>query len=116
MGKGLGDKTSQNQRYYEKYREQVLAKHREYYQKNKVEINARLAANKRSKKGQARSILQDAVRCGRITRPSICQQCQSSERAIQAHHENYDRPLDVVWLCTKCHGDKHTNKQKPKAR
>jgi hypothetical protein len=25
----------------------------------------------------------------------------------EAHHANYDRPLDVVWLCTKHHKETH---------
>jgi uncharacterized protein with PIN domain len=114
MKKNVGDKTGQNQRYYEKHREQILAKHREYYQNNKVAINARLKKNKQSKEGRARSILGAAVRSGFLIRPVNCQRCHGNERVIQAHHQDYDKPLDVVWLCSKCHGDTHTNKRKPK--
>jgi hypothetical protein len=24
-----------------------------------------------------------------------------------AHHEDYDRPLDVMWLCQPCHKQRH---------
>lgn len=26
---------------------------------------------------------------------------------IQAHHPRYDVPLDVIWLCTRCHAKWH---------
>lgn len=26
----------------------------------------------------------------------------------QAHHENYNKPLDIIWLCRKCHIALHT--------
>lgn len=35
-----------------------------------------------------------------------CQGC-GSDKNIHAHHEDYDRPLDVIWLCVKCHGIRH---------
>jgi hypothetical protein len=24
-----------------------------------------------------------------------------------AHHEDYDKPLEVVWLCQPCHKQRH---------
>ena len=37
-----------------------------------------------------------------------CQVC-GSQRS-QAHHEDYDRRLDVIWLCAQCHADRHRKK------
>ena len=31
-----------------------------------------------------------------------CSTCKSTER-IDGHHPDYDRPLDVIWLCRPCH-------------
>lgn len=25
----------------------------------------------------------------------------------QAHHENYSKPLEIVWLCKRCHTQRH---------
>jgi hypothetical protein len=55
-------------------------------------------------KYRARNAVSNALRDGRLVRQS-CLVC--GERA-QAHHEDYSRPLEVVWLCFKHHReDKH---------
>lgn len=45
-----------------------------------------------------------AVRKG-ILLPKPCERC-GNENSL-AHHENYDNPLDVVWLCQPCHKKRH---------
>jgi hypothetical protein len=34
-----------------------------------------------------------------------CETCGSPK--AQAHHDDYERPLNVRWLCTVCHGMEH---------
>ena len=41
---------------------------------------------------------------GLLTRSS-CVACGSS--SSQMHHEDYSRPLDVMWLCRECHLKRH---------
>lgn len=36
---------------------------------------------------------------------SPCIKC--GEKKSVAHHEDYDQPLDVVWLCQPCHRQRH---------
>lgn len=50
-----------------------------------------------------------ALREGRLERPDTCSRCGSDggEQPIHGHHPDYSRPLDVVWLCSTCHGAAH---------
>ena len=48
----------------------------------------------------------NAVRDGRLTRPDTCTKCGSTTK-IQGHHPDYSKPLDVVWLCYRCHMNEH---------
>ena len=51
---------------------------------------------------KARKLVERAVESGRLVRPDRCSLCKNVE-FCEAHHEDYATPLDVVWLCTKCH-------------
>ena len=53
----------------------------------------------------ARGKVAYALSTGRLTKPAICEACSKSGR-IEAHHADYDRPLDVEWLCTDCHSER----------
>ena len=67
----------------------------------------RSEARKRNKKAvNARSTLNYAVRNRDIARPKRCERCKE-EKTIHGHHEDYDRPLEVTWLCVGCHADRH---------
>ena len=53
---------------------------------------------------RARAAVTRAVGSGRLQRRP-CEACGEAE--TQAHHEDYSRPLDVVWLCFVCHRARH---------
>jgi hypothetical protein len=47
-----------------------------------------------------------AVNAGKVTRSPHCQIC-GRECKTFGHHVDYDRPLDVIWLCSSCHRRNH---------
>jgi hypothetical protein len=46
-----------------------------------------------------------AIKEGQLTRLP-CRECGSTI-AVEAHHEDYTKPLEVQWLCRKHHARRH---------
>lgn len=56
-------------------------------------------------KDNARALVQKAITSGKLTRQP-CSVCGSEEN-IEAHHDDYDKPLEVRWLCSLHHKEHH---------
>lgn len=58
---------------------------------------------------QAQNLLEQAIEDGVVQKRAVCEQCgaagtfRDGRSAIQAHHDDYTKPLEVRWLCQKCH-------------
>lgn len=61
------------------------------YKKHKHKVLARLKARY-------------AVKKGILVKPKWCEVC-NLVKPLQGHHEDYSKPLEVIWLCTGCHAD-----------
>jgi hypothetical protein len=53
---------------------------------------------------EAQAKLRHEIRMGRIKRGS-CLICGKPN--AEAHHEDYEKPLSVIWLCSQHHKDLH---------
>lgn len=62
---------------------------REYRAKNPKKYAAHIAVN-------------SAIRSGRLVKIDNCVEC-GSDFSVEAHHDDYDHPLTVRWLCAVCH-------------
>src|SRR5215471_17774138 len=69
----------------------------DYSTESRHSMKARRAAN---------GAVSRAVKSGKLIKPAICASC-SLQKPLHAHHEDYNRPLDVVWLCIRCHRQRH---------
>ena len=62
---------------------------------------------------RAHDLVEKAVLRGDLVRPPSCATCGSAGRmsdgrtSIQAHHDDYNAPLKVRWLCQVCHHEWH---------
>ena len=54
-------------------------------------------------KRSAQIILGNAVRSGALTKPRSCQVCNKEHIRIHGHHDDYNYPMVVRWLCPRCH-------------
>ena len=61
----------------------------------------------RADKRKASASVNHAVRAGRLAKLP-CAAC-GTDKNVEAHHEDYSRPLDVVWLCRTHHRQHHSD-------
>ena len=61
----------------------------------------------------AREAVNLAVKLGYIEKPDHCLGCgkSDSESRVTAHHHDYSKPLEVVWVCSKCHRNLDANRR-----
>lgn len=95
--------------YYEQNKERVAARCHAYNQKhrahqNELHIKWRLANPMAVK---AHSIVYDALKEGTLTKLPFCECCGKEGTLIEAHHEDYSEPLNVIWLSRGHHRRHH---------
>ena len=88
--KTCGEGKPSSEFYGDKHRKDGLRRHPEKY--------------------KARTDLNNALRLGKIVKPKHCSGCHQAtkSRRLHGHHEDYSRPLDVIWLCQACHTTRHS--------
>jgi hypothetical protein len=98
--------------YSLKHRADNLEKVREYDRrraKSPERIKATIAISNSwrtedKRRGKAHKAVAKALRLGQIYREPCCR-C-GHEKSL-AHHDDYDHPLKIMWLCQPCHKQRH---------
>jgi hypothetical protein len=88
---------ARKQRWVEEHPEKVGERQARYRQRHPDKYRARLAVS-------------HAIRDGKLTKPDRCEKCggegqpfSDGRHPIHGHHEDYSKPLEVKWLCRRCH-------------
>lgn len=88
----------------------VKARHKRYQETPRGKASMTLARkrwdSKNPIKRAASQMVNNAVRDGKLQKPSNCSECGAGGR-IEGHHSDYNKPLDVDWLCPTCHTARH---------
>lgn len=53
-------------------------------------------------KKKAHNIVSGAIRRGKLRRSVFCEVC-GLPAETEGHHADYSKPLEINWLCRKCH-------------
>src|SRR5882724_9249490 len=91
--------TARHPGYGLEYKRAWLAKNTEAHAAANRAWRRRTGANK------AHMAVRYAIRCGRLIRPEACARC-GKKCQPEASHDDYSKPLEVEWLCRRCHADK----------
>ena len=122
--------TAYKKQYAEDNAEQIVQYRQKWYDDNKEDIKARVNQYSQTPRGQevrkqasnswlqrhpekkkASQAVNNAIRDGRLVR-QLCEVC--GEKA-QGHHEDYDKPLEVRWLCSTHHAELHRQRRRATA-
>ena len=95
--KGLIEPNRQNKYRYCKnchneYMRNNRKKHSELSELQKLKANCRAYLNTYLRRGK---LEKSPCKCGNIN--------------VEAHHEDYSKPLEVIWLCRECHLEHHSS-------
>ena len=93
----------------EKWCRECNTEHLRKYRATKVGARKQHEANRRNEfkdlsKRKARQKVYYALKVHKLIKEP-CNGCGKIE--VEAHHDDYSKPLDVLWLCRQCHADRH---------
>lgn len=88
---------------YLKYKDRVVKWHKDniekvrFYKRKYSKTKRKLVSKKQDK---VREMVKLAIKKGLLIR-GCCNICGKNK--AQAHHENYNKPFEIMWLCSKHH-------------
>lgn len=103
-------------KYFRDWKAAHPEKSKEYSRKRSrkyaIEERARRRAwnAKNPEKAYAKGVIANLITAGKIVRPDRCPACGEIKFKIHAHHDDYSKPREIRWLCSRCHKNYHLSK------
>lgn len=101
--RGIGRKWRENNSEWAKEYRALWVKNNPDYFKN----NSKKWCDANPEKKKAHSIIRNAILTKKIKKLP-CAKCGTATN-VEGHHEDYRKPLKVIWLCRKHHREAHFN-------
>ncbi len=90
---------------YKENREKNLAWQKAIPMETRMKYTREYDARNPGKK-KAWSIMRHAIYHGDLVKPKCCDIC-GEPKPLDGHHEDYNNPLKIDWLCRACHKHRH---------
>lgn len=112
--KGVGGRNTycrqcRSEMYFENHKvelERSRKNHQNRYKNGKATQGAKDYLKRNPEVSAARWKTQNAILRGDLVRPKKCPVCKK-KTTVEAHHDDYKKPLDVRWMCKLCHRAYH---------
>jgi hypothetical protein len=97
------------QRSTPEFRKKEAIRQKEWRSRNKIKYGKYIRdwQRRNREKINAHARVHTAVSNGTLKRSEVCEMCKVNIGKMEGHHEDYSKPLDVIWLCRKCHASKN---------
>jgi len=101
-------------RYYQEHKKEEKERQKEFYKENKQEVKKYHQENKEKRNKQLKKYNQipkmkikikarrEANQNIKIPKYKLCEICNKNN-AVEKHHQDYNKPLEVKFLCVECH-------------
>lgn len=92
--------------YRDDNKEKIKELNKEYRKNHTEQAREYQRKNRATKVGYSHNKVWQGIKKGEITK----QPCESCGADIaEAHHDDYNKPLEIRWLCKRCHAIWHKN-------
>jgi len=107
----IGSRKEYLKEYQKKNAEKIKAQIKIYQNTPEAKENRRISKAQynllHKNRYKARYTITGMLQRGKLKRKP-CEKCSTTE-SIHAHHDDYNKPLEIRWLCAKCHREWHRN-------